>query len=492
MRMSNLLEKARKYEKEKAETVDQNTRPLFHVAAPTGWINDPNGFSFYDGQIHLFYQYYPYAREWGPMHWGHSVTKDMIHWEQLPAALAPDQEYDRIGCFSGSAIEADGKHVLVYTGVSKVAMPDGSEQERQNQCIASGDGINYVKYAHNPVVTGEMLPENCSRIDFRDPKIWKEDNIYYLIVGNKDINNVGQVVLCSSKDLTDWKFETILAANSTGKIGTMWECPDFFALGDRSVLICSPQNMKADRKEFHNGHNSVYFLGDYDKNSHTFTKEEPHTLDYGMDFYAPQTTLLPDGRRVMIAWMKSWDACLIPDTQDWQGMMTIPRELEIKNGRIWQNPVRELEKYRTDHRHYGMEKICGDKMFPGIEGRTLDMTVTVQDGSYTLFSIEVACDDEYATSYTYNKTTGMLEIDRTYCGVTKDVVCVRKFKLADQSGKLQLRFLVDRQSVELFVNGGQQVATTAICTPLTAKDIRFHCDGETSIDIDKYDIVIER
>ena len=97
--MSNLLEKARKYEKEKAETVDQNTRPLFHVAAPTGWINDPNGFSFYDGQIHLFYQYYPYAREWGPLHWGHSVTKDMINWEQLPAALAPDHEYDRLGCF---------------------------------------------------------------------------------------------------------------------------------------------------------------------------------------------------------------------------------------------------------------------------------------------------------------------------------------------------------------------------------------------------------
>lgn len=116
------------------------------------------------------------------MHWGHSVTTDMISWEQLPAALAPDQDYDRNGCFSGSAIEADNKHVLVYTGVTKITLPDGREEERQNQCIAFGDGRDYVKYENNPVVTGEMLPENCSRIDFRDPKIWKEEDTYYLIV----------------------------------------------------------------------------------------------------------------------------------------------------------------------------------------------------------------------------------------------------------------------------------------------------------------------
>lgn len=151
--------------------------------------------------------------------------------------------------------------MLVYTGVTRIKLPDGSEQERQNQCIAFGDGLNYVKHENNPVVTGDMLPENCSRIDFRDPKIWKEDDTYYLIVGSKDLNNVGQVVLCSSKNLTDWQFETILAANSTGKIGTMWECPDFFGLEDKHVLICSPQSMKADKYEFHNGHNSVYFLG---------------------------------------------------------------------------------------------------------------------------------------------------------------------------------------------------------------------------------------
>ena len=487
--MSEMLEKARNYEAGKLAGTDPATRPLFHIAAPAGWINDPNGFSVYDGRIHLFYQYNPYAREWGPMHWGHSVSTDMIHWEQLPAALAPDQEYDKIGCFSGSAIEADGKHVLVYTGVTKVKMEDQSEQERQNQCIAFGDGKDYVKYEKNPVVTGDMLPENCSRIDFRDPKIWKENDTYYLIVGSKDNQQIGQVVLCSSKDLKEWKFETILASNETGKIGTMWECPDFFPLGDKRVLICSPQNMKAEKYEFHNGHNSVYFAGDYDSETHSFVKKEPHPLDYGMDFYAPQTTELPDGRRIMIAWMKSWDACVIPDSQDWQGMMTLPRELELKDGRIWQKPVREIEKYRKNLCKYERIEIVGETTLAGVEGRTIDLTVTLENGDFTTFSTKLAANDEYETNFTYHKECGMLEIDRTYCGVTKDIVCVRKIKISDPDGLKTMRFILDRQSIELFINDGQQVATTAICTPQEAKGISFFSDRKMWINVEKYDIV---
>ena len=487
--MSEMLEKARNYEAGKLAGTDPATRPLFHIAAPAGWINDPNGFSVYDGRIHLFYQYNPYAREWGPMHWGHSVSTDMIHWEQLPAALAPDQEYDKIGCFSGSAIEADGKHILVYTGVTKVKMEDQSEQERQNQCIAFGDGKDYVKYEKNPVVTGDMLPENCSRIDFRDPKIWKENDTYYLIVGSKDNQQIGQVVLCSSKDLKEWKFETILASNETGKIGTMWECPDFFPLGDKRVLICSPQNMKAEKYEFHNGHNSVYFAGDYDSETHSFVKKEPHPLDYGMDFYAPQTTELPDGRRIMIAWMKSWDACVIPDSQDWQGMMTLPRELELKDGRIWQKPVREIETYHKNFCKYEKAEIAGETTLAGVEGRTIDLTVTLENGDFTTFSTKLAANDEYETNFTYHKECGMLEIDRTYCGVTKDIVCVRKIKISDPDGLKTMRFILDRQSIELFINDGQQVATTAICTPQEAKGISFFSDRKMWINVEKYDIV---
>ena len=231
--VSEKLEKAREYEKNKQKEISSEEKPVFHITPPIGWMNDPNGFSFYDGKIHLFYQYHPYTREWGPMHWGHSVSEDMISWETLPVALAPDEKYDAFGCFSGSALEANGKHVLLYTGVSRQVLEDGREEERQNQCIAYGDGISYEKSSKNPVVTGELMPENCSRIDFRDPKVWKKGDTYYLIVGNKNAEQKGQVVLFSSKNLEEWKFETVLAENSDGKVGTMWECPDFFALDEK-------------------------------------------------------------------------------------------------------------------------------------------------------------------------------------------------------------------------------------------------------------------
>lgn len=125
--------------------------------------------------------------------------------------------------------------------------------------------------------------------------------------------------------------------------------PGFFELDGTHFLICSPQNMKAQKYEFHNGNNSVYFAGKYNETEHTFQKEAPKSLDYGLDFYAPQTTKLPDGRRILIAWMKSWDACVIPDGQKWQGMMTLPRELRYMNGRLYQNPVEELKQYRKIH-----------------------------------------------------------------------------------------------------------------------------------------------
>lgn len=492
--MSLKLEKAHKYEKEEKQKIAAEEKPAFHVTPPIGWMNDPNGFSFYDGEIHLFYQYHPYTRDWGPMHWGHCVSKDMVSWEMLPAAMAPDQEYDAFGCFSGSAIEADGKHALMYTGVSKKTLPDGTTQERQNQCLAYGDGRVYEKFSGNPVITGEMMPKGCSRIDFRDPKIWKEDGKYYLIVGNKNDDQRGQVVLFSGKTPESWEFETVLAENSTGEIGTMWECPDFFGMDGKHFLICSPQDMKAQKYEFHNGNNAVFFVGEYDKETHVFKKEAPKSLDYGFDFYAPQTTELPDGRRIMIAWMKSWDACVMPFGQKWQGMMTIPRELKYVDGKLYQNPVEELKNYRKNPCVIKGQEISGEMELEGICGRVLDMTVEIGGDEFDEFSIELAHNEEYTTNYTYHKKKKLMTIDRTYCGVIRDVVCHRTWELPEnmkESGEnLKLRFIMDRQSVELFVNDGAQAVSTVICTPPEADGIVFSCDGKAKINIEKYEIAL--
>lgn len=477
--------KAEKYIEQ--NRVDRKNRPAFHVTAPVGWINDPNGFSVYQGQIHLFYQYHPFSTEWGPMHWGHCISYDMMKWEDLPVALAPDQEYDKLGCFSGSAIETKDGHLLVYTGVSEDI---NTKQEVQNQCFAIGDGIQYEKIKENPVVTGEMLPKGFDQKDFRDPKIWKEDDTFYLVAGNKDQQKYGQIVLFSSKNLQEWKYESVLV-NSGGRIGIMWECPDFFALGDERILICSPQNMKARGYDIHNGHNSVYFTGEYNKEKHVFKHRKLQSLDYGFDFYAPQTTELPDGRRILIGWMQSWDNQAIPEDQKWQGMMTVPRELTLVNDELIQNPIKEVKKYYSNRVAYENKCISKPCMLEGIKGRILDMTIELQKGDFQYFRVELAHNEEYTTTFTYDAITEMIEADRTFSGICKDIVCQRKMKIIHPKDKLELRFILDRWSIELFVNGGEQVFSTAIYTEMEADQIVFSSDGNAVINVEKHDIKME-
>lgn len=481
------LDKANNYQSK--YKVPSEEQPVFHVAPQVGWMNDPNGFSVYQGKVHLFYQYHPYSDVWGPMHWGHCTTKDFIKWENMPIALAPDQEYDMAGCFSGSAVETEAGHVLVYTGVSEQEQEDGSRKVYQNQCVAVGDGITYRKMDGNPVLDGNMLPEGFSRTDFRDPRIWKEDGRYYLAAGNRNSNGNGQIVLFQSDNLRQWQYVSVLADNE-GHYGTMWECPDFFELDGRHLLVVSPQDMRAEGYEFHNGNNSVCFIGEYDKSRYQFHHRPAVSLDYGLDFYAPQTVLAEDGRRILIGWMQSWDANLKPAEQRWNGMMTIPREMRLVDGVLCQNPVRELDNYHVAPIVCRNQEISGKCRIEGIEGRVLDLTVELLEGEYDKFQIHFAHNKQYTSVFTYYRDVEILEFDRTYSGVVRDVVCQRKMKVKDPKDTLKLRLVLDKYSVELFVNDGKQTFSAVIYTPPEAKDIIFECDGKVLANIEKYDVQI--
>ena len=184
---SQALREARIYEDVAEKMIAEEERPAFHLSARTGWMNDPNGFSFYDGKYHMFYQYHPYDSHWGPMHWGHAVSEDLLHWEYLPAALAPDEIYDRNGCFFRERRRASRRQTAadVYRGA---AAAPGKRRIRdiQTQCLAVGNGMDYEKYENNPVLDENDLPEGCSASDFRDPKVWrKEDGTYCCVVGNR-------------------------------------------------------------------------------------------------------------------------------------------------------------------------------------------------------------------------------------------------------------------------------------------------------------------
>ncbi len=494
--ISKMLQKARDFEK-KYLLYTLSELPKFHVTGGIGWINDPNGFAPYKGEYHLFFQYYPYDTKWGPMHWGHVKTKDFIRWERLPAALAPDAEYDRDGCFSGGAIELpDGRHLLMYTGVRNVRRRNGMIEAFQTQCLAIGDGIDYEKLDCNPVIDAGLLPEGGSTQDFRDPKIWREGDAYYAAIGNRCPDGSGTILLYRSEDALHWEYVSVLSA-CHNQYGRMWECPDLFQLDGKDVLLVSPQEMTAIGLEFHPGNANVCLIGSYDKKEHHLNRENVQAIDYGLDFYAPQTLLTEDGRRVMIAWMQNWEtsSCKIQELRFF-GQMTLPRELRVVNGRLCQTPVRELENYRSVLIDYHKVLINGETSLRGIRGRCLDMTVTVRPGNessmFKWFRLYVARDGEHFTFIRYRPETGTIKVDRTHSGFPHDIVNVREFPVNLKNGVLKLRVVMDRYSLELFVNDGEQAASFVLYTPLSADAISFSSDGSVLVDVEKYDLLMEQ
>lgn len=489
------LKKARDFEtKYLPYTTDE--LPKFHVTGGIGWINDPNGFSPYKGEYHLFFQYYPYDTKWGPMHWGHVKTRDFIRWDRLPTALAPDQPYDKSGCFSGGAVELeDGSQLLMYTGVRSERRRDGKIVSYQTQCVAIGDGKDYKKLDSNPVIGADMLPEGGDVHDFRDPKIWREDGKYYAVVGNRCADTSGSILMFESDDALHWRFLSVLAS-CHNQYGKMWECPDFFYLDGHHVLLVSPQEMSAIGLEFHPGNANVCIIGEFDREKHHLIRENVQAIDYGLDFYAPQTLETYDGRRVMIAWMQNWETsnCRIMEHRFF-GQMTLPRELSVKNKRLCQNPVREIENYRSNKIAYSNVMITGETSLAGISGRCLDMTVTVkpmgESSTYKWFRLNVAKDGEHFTSIRFKPETNILRVDRTHSGFPHDIVNLREFPVQSKKGVLKLRIIMDRYSIELFVNDGEQAASFIIYTPDDAQSISFASDGALLIDIEKYTLDIE-
>ena len=486
---------ARAYEAEAAKRIGASERPQFHLSPCTGWMNDPNGFSWYQGKYHLFYQYNPYSTQWDAMHWGHAVSEDLLRWSYLPAAMAPDQVYDSFGCFSGSAVELpDGKQLLLYTGVRKERGEKG--REVQTQCAAVGDGLDYHKYGQNPIIDETALPAGLSRNDFRDPKVWREaDGSLRCVVGSCGEEHLGRILLFSSSDGFDWKFESVLAEND-GRLGRMWECPDFFLLDGKHVLLVSPQDMLPEGFEYHNGNGTVCMIGHCHEESKRFLPETDQAIDYGIDFYAPQTTITPDGRRVMIGWMQNWDTCNLSrdEKRQWFGQMTLPRELSIQNGRLYQRPIRELEQHRSGKVEYKNVELQGDLVLNGIRGRTVDMELTIRPGDedrlYQKFAVRFAQNEQYRTALSFRPHESVLKIDRKFSGSRRAYIHQRRCLVPSKAGTLKLRIILDRFSAEVFVNDGEQVMTATITTDASAGGISFFADGKVSMDVTKYDLFV--
>lgn len=527
--ISKELMKAREYEKKAGAAVADEERAAYHLSPLTGWLNDPNGFSFYKGKYHLFYQYHPYNTFWGPMHWGHAVSDDLIKWEYLPAAMAPDEKYDDAGCFSGSAITLDdGRQLLMYTGCSASDI-DNEGKWAQTQCLAvsteTEDGTTeYVKFEGNPVITGKDLPEGGDTYEFRDPYIWRaSDGTFRAVVANANQaeGRAPQICIYKSPDAFSWEFANILFEDWR-HLGVMWECPNFFPLDGRQILIASPMDMETEEADgsirFPKGNNVIYMVGDYNEAEEEFvvsqgTSHEKagqdavatyHPVDCGLDFYAPQVMETPDGRRVMIGWMQDPSIANLHNGDDFNifCQMTIPRELSLRNNRLIQWPVRELEAYREDNMLFAsIELDENERSLEGLSGRILDIEISLypKEGAelYSSFSMKFASGGDVTgveglyTELRYYPERSILTIDRGNSGQPDNYTKRRSIRVHNRSGRLDLRLLLDRWSAEVFINGGEQVMSVTFYTPLDADGISFSTEGAAQMDITRFALNIK-
>ena len=478
------------YVDEFADKIDKRFRPTYHISTPIGWINDPNGCCYAFGKAHCFCQFYPFATHWGPISWGHFATEDFVKWQWEPVALCPDQPYEEgIGIMSGTILVEGGKMIAFYAAGSR---PGGIEKQ-QIAFAVSEDGITFKKSDRNPVIKTEDIPDGYSKIHFRDPKIFKSDGIYYVLI-TASKNEQGQLLLFKSENLTDWTFAGSVIRQKFNMRGA-FECPDYFNLGGKDVILCSPQFLKSeDGAKHQNVHSSVYMLGKMDLQDGRFDLQSFDDIDSGMDFYAPQTLETPDGRRIMIAWMNNWDKDYPSSADGWVGSMTFPRELFVKDGQIFQLPVRELERYRCDKKEIAVQ-VDGEISLPEAEGNIADIEITADLKKSAKFGLKLFVGGEYETEFYYDAVQEKCVLDRRRGGLpiqsreeTEANVRYISYKAGDT---LKLRILLDVSSIEIFIDDGKRTMTSTVFVPVTGRGFKIYSEGEANVKIVKYALNVQ-
>lgn len=402
-----------------AEAVRNSPYSLrYHITAPCGWINDPNGLVRIDGRYHVFYQHFPYASHWGPMHWGHVTSEDLAHWHHEPVALAPDKPYEK-GCFSGSAVNDNGTLTILYTADH----PDNPIRETQCLVRSFDGGKTFVKSDLNPVIP--CYPEGCTA-DFRDPKVWKQDGRWQMVCGTSHNGN-GCVVLYTSDDLEHWEYRGIMA-ESDGTMGFMWECPNFCRVDGQDILMISPMGME--------GHKNIAIFGKFDCEAGRMTIDHWQDLDIGEHYYACQ--VMEDGdRTILFSWMNMWDTPDPSKEHGWCGALTVPRVLSVRDGKLLQSPVPELEALRGELLISGGCPNCVKKL----SGDCVELKIGMTEGSFSLLSGE----------------TELLKVtvgggQASFALANGKTVSAPLTLACENPG---LHIFVDRSCIEVFVNGGE-------------------------------------
>jgi beta-fructofuranosidase len=385
-------------------------RPGYHFLPPSAWMNDPNGLIHWRGRYHLFYQYNPHGPFHGTIHWGHAVSEDLVYWTDLPVALMPTPGGpDEDGCWSGCAVDHDGTPTLIYTG---------ARGDEQLPCIATTTDpdllTTWKKYDANPVISSP--PPGLDVVAFRDHCAWKEDDAWYQVIGSGIKDTGGAALLYrATESLTRWEYlHPLYVGDGSWPVwtGSMWECPEFFPLGDKHVLVVSVYD--AGRL-----HYTVYFTGTYE--DHRFTPEHQGVVDHGGHFYAPQSMFDEEGRRIMWGWLREERGEETVLDSGWAGMMSLPRVLSLNpDGSLGAESVPELESLRgRHHRFENVEVSPGTSgILEGVRGSRLEILAEFEPGSAEEFGLKVARSPDGAeeTLIVCDRKAGRLRVDRSRSG----------------------------------------------------------------------------
>ena len=416
--------------------MDLVNRPIYHFAPLANWMNDPNGLIQWQGKYHLFYQHNPNGAYWDQMHWGHASSPDLVHWTHLPIALAPTQGGpDKDGCFSGCAINHNGAPTLVYTGT----MPEV-------QCLAtSSDGLlTWVKHPANPVIP--TPPEGLQVTGFRDPCVWREGDAWLMALGSGFQDVGGAILLYRSTDLVAWKYLGPLCVGDKAETGHIWECPNFFPLGDKHVLIISPVPLKK----------AIYFVGSY--RDHRFAPELSGDVDAGGHLYAPQVFEDMRGRRILFGWLWEGRSKESQKEAGWAGVMSLPRVLSLNaDGSLCCAPAPALQTLRGESSHVQDATARTDSEARlEMQGDALELDVTIQPGDAMLCGLKVRCSPDGAeqTLIGYDRAQGCLFIDRSRSSLSESAnhEIYRSAFILQDGEPLRWRVFLDHSVIEVFAN----------------------------------------
>ncbi|OIJ15127.1 glycoside hydrolase [Anaerobacillus alkalilacustris] len=465
-------------------------RLQFHFSPEEKWMNDPNGMVFFNDEYHLFYQYHPHGTTWGPMHWGHAVSRDLIHWEELPIALYPD-EHGAI--FSGSAVvdwnntsgffdEGPGL-VAIYTSADNY--PD-SDRPRQRQSLAysNDNGRTWVTYEGNPVLSDVNIT------DYRDPKVfWHSETNKWVMV----LATCQTVTIYTSPNLKDWKFASEFGQKAGSHDG-VWECPDLFKLpvdGDENnqkwVMLLSI----GDNPQLKEGSRTQYFIGDFDGT--TFINDNSDEtvlwLDHGRDNYAGVSwSDVQDGRRIYIGWMSNWRYANQVPTEGWRSSMTLPRELSLTSSeegvRLVQKPVGEINSIRKGTEVYKDQVIAETNMSYNVRDLT-EVTVEFEKENATSFGLFIENSEGEKTVVRYDTQKELLFVDRTHSGdnsFSESFAAVQEAPLKMKNNRLKLQIFIDTSSIEVFANDGEVAVTSLIFPSKVSEHLTlFSIEGNTNV-----------